>query len=143
MAEDTRLGAKIKGQIRRFAGALARGWTKPKRRLAWEMLYGIQAGQDVKLSNIGRSLNERIALIKTENRLRRQLAGEDLSERINRWLCWAGAGAVDEETVLAVDLGDITKPDGRKMDYWATVRDGREGELAKGYWRCEVVAAHP
>ena len=47
------------------------------------MLYGIQASKDVKLSNIARSLNEEIALIKTENRLSRHMAKEELIEPIN------------------------------------------------------------
>jgi hypothetical protein len=37
------------------------------------MIYGIQAAKDVKLSNITRSLNEPQPLIKTEDRLSRNL----------------------------------------------------------------------
>jgi hypothetical protein len=40
-----------------------------------QMLYGIQASTDVKLSNIARSLNEEIALVKTESRLSRNIGG--------------------------------------------------------------------
>ena len=38
------------------------------------MIFGIQAAQDVKLSNIGRALGESIALKKTEERLSHHLA---------------------------------------------------------------------
>ena len=38
------------------------------------MLFGIQASQDVKLSNIARSLQEDIPLLKTEDRLSRRVA---------------------------------------------------------------------
>jgi hypothetical protein len=48
------------------------------------MIYGIQASKDVKLSNIGRSLQESIPLIKTEDRLSRNLASEDISEGLNQ-----------------------------------------------------------
>lgn len=47
------------------------------------MVYGIQACKDVKLSNIGRALQEDIPLIKTEDRLSRNLDDEDFTEHIN------------------------------------------------------------
>jgi hypothetical protein len=143
MSDDSRLGGKIKAQITRFAGRLTDGWAKPLRRLVGQMLYGIQAAEDVKVSNIARSLNEPIPLIKTENRLCRNLARADLTDRINRFLVWEGAGIVDADTVLALDLGDLRKEYAKAMEHLATVRDGSTGELAKGYWLCEVIAAHP
>lgn len=143
MADDSRLQGKIKRQITQFAGRLTDGWAKPLRRFVSQMLYGIQAAEDVKVSNIARSLNEEVRLIKTENRLCRNLAREDLTDRINRFLMWEGAGAVQEDTVLALDLGDLSKKYARCMEHLATVRDGSTGELSKGYWLCEVLAAHP
>jgi hypothetical protein len=143
MSDDSRLQGKIKRQITRFAGRLTDGWAKPLRRLVGQMLYGIQAAEDVKVSNIARSLNEAIPLIKTENRLCRNLARVDLTDRINRFLVWEGAGHVDADTVLALDLGDLRKEYAKAMEHLATVRDGSTGELAKGYWLCEVIAAHP
>ena len=43
--------------------------------------YGIQAAKDVKLSNIARTLKEEQALIKTEDRLSRNLDDEDFTRR--------------------------------------------------------------
>jgi len=143
MGEDSRLEGKIKAQITRFASRLTDGWTKPLRRFVGQMLYGLQAAQDVKVSNIARSLAEKVRLIKTENRLCRNLAREDLTDRINRYLMWEGAGAVQKDTVLALDLGDLRKEYAKAMEHLATVRDGSTGELAQGYWLCEVIAAHP
>lgn len=143
MAQHTKLGSKVKAQIRRFAGRLTAGWGKVRGRFVGEMLYGIQASKDVKLSNVSRSLSEQIPLIKTENRLSRNLAAEDLTGPINKFIAWEGAGQVDEETVLAVDISDIRKEYAKKMEYLARVRDGSTGELANGYWLVEVVGAHP
>jgi len=143
MNDDSRLSGKIKRQITQFAGRLTDGWAKPLRRFVGQMLYGIQAAEDVKVSNIARSLNEKVRLIKTENRLCRNLAREDLTERINRFLMWEGAGVVEADTVLALDLGDLRKEYAEKMEYLATVRDGSTGELANGYWLCACLAAHP
>jgi hypothetical protein len=49
-----------------------------------EILYGIQASKDVELSNISRTLKEEQSLIKTEDRLSRNLDEEDLADPINR-----------------------------------------------------------
>ncbi|MBU1073265.1 transposase, partial [bacterium] len=139
-----RLSAKVKGQITRFARRLGAGLTKPDRRLVTEMLYGIQAGKDVKISNIARALNEPIALIKTEDRLCRRLATHDLTHHVNRWLSREGAFAVTDDTVLAVDLGDIRKTYAKAMEHLAYVHDGSQhGEIVPGYWLTEIVAAHP
>ena len=55
MVENTILVAKIKAQIFRFSGIISKDFSKAKRRLIKEILYGIQAAKDVKLSNISRS----------------------------------------------------------------------------------------
>ena len=86
MANDSKIASKIKAQISRFFNRISRGLKRPKRKFIAQMLFGIQASKDVKLSNISRSLKEDIALIKTENRLSRQIGKGDLSEDINHKL---------------------------------------------------------
>ena len=107
MREDSKLAWKVKAQMTRFAGRLTEGQGEVERRFVGEMLYGMQAARDVKLSEISRALHESIALIKTENRLSRNLAAKDRTEGINRRLAWEGAGQVKADTVLVVDLGDL------------------------------------
>ena len=143
MSGNSKLRYKIRSQITRFTSRLTRGMGKVKSRFLREMIYGIQAGRDIKVSNIARELNESIPLIKTENRLCRNLADLDLTESVNDYLCWEGAGQVRRDTVLAVDLGDVRKDYAKKMEYMARVRDGSKGEIADGYWLCQIVAAHP
>lgn len=141
MTEDSRLGTKIKWQLSRFANGLSEGWSKPCRRLIQEMLFGIQAAKDVKLSNIARALGEPIRLIKTENRLSRNLAAQDFSDRLNERIVWRGASQVGRDTVLAVDLSDVTKKYAEKMECLVGVHDGSEGQKARGYWLLEIVGA--
>ena len=143
MGNDTSLISRIKAQITRFSSRLSDGLGKVKSRFVAEMLYGIQVSKDVKVSNVSRSLNEKVALIKTENRLCRNLCDRDLTSHINRRICADGARLVCEETVLAVDIGDIRKGWAKKMENLAKVHDGSTGEIADGYWLCQVVAAHP
>jgi len=48
----------FKAQLSKFSGIISKGFKKPQKRLIKEMLYGIQASKDVKLSNISRTLKE-------------------------------------------------------------------------------------
>jgi hypothetical protein len=63
MSENSRTVANLKGQLSKFSGIISRGLRKPKQKLIKEMLYGIQAAKDVKLSNIARTLKKDQALI--------------------------------------------------------------------------------
>ncbi len=105
-----------------------------------DMLYGLQASKDVKLSCIGRGLDEDILLKKTEERLSRNLGREGLDEGICLAVAREGAKRVGKDTLVVVDPTDIRKLYARKMPYLATVRDGSKGELGNGYWGCAAVA---
>lgn len=71
----------IKAQPSKFSGIISKRFNKPKKTLIKEVLYGIQASKDVKLSNISRTLKEDQTLIKTEDRLSRNLDDEDFQIR--------------------------------------------------------------
>ncbi len=73
MQDHSKMAGKIKAQITRFAHQMALGFKRPDKKFICQMLYGIQASKDVKLSNIARALGEEIALIKTEARLSRNV----------------------------------------------------------------------
>jgi hypothetical protein len=84
-----RTARKIRSQMGRFSGKVSEGMCKAARRFVGEMLYGIQARQSVHLTEVGRSLGEGIALIKTENRLSRDLSRPELRPALTRDLPWA------------------------------------------------------
>ena len=52
MTENSRTASVIKGQISKFSGIISRELPKPKQKLVREMIYGIQAAKDIKLSNV-------------------------------------------------------------------------------------------
>ena len=83
MSQEFKTVAILKAQLSKFSGIISKGFAKPKQRLIKEILYGIQASKDVKLSNIARTLKEDQALIKTEDRLSRNLDDVDFTEGIN------------------------------------------------------------
>lgn len=134
--------ARFKAQVNKFSGILSEGLSKPKKRLVKELLYGIQASKDVKLSNISRSLQEPIALIKTENRLSRNLDDEDYSDHINAVLLRLGDRHISHDMVIAIDPGDIQKPYAQAMEHLCRLYDGDKKRPSKGYHLCQVTGAN-
>jgi len=124
-----------------FSGKLSADLSKTRKRFISQMIFGIQASRDIKLSNISRSLDEDIKLIKTENRLSRNMQSLDLTDKINITLTHDAANRITKDTVLALDLSDVNKPFAKKMDYLAGVWNGSEGKVGNGYWIAEVTAA--
>jgi len=66
------IALRLREQMQAFLGNLP--VCKTARRFCLEALHGITTRQSLRLSEIARSLNESIAMIKTENRLSRQAA---------------------------------------------------------------------
>jgi len=130
---------RLREQIAQFSGNLSPGLSKPTRRLIQEAIYGIQARQSVHLTEIARSLEEKIPLIKTENRLSRNLRRPQLRVTLQDALVQQGAKRIHEDTLLILDLSDLVKPYAKKMEYLSRVRDGSEGKIADGYWLCQVI----
>jgi hypothetical protein len=132
--------AKMRAHLEHFSGSLSVGLCRPARRFVAEALYGIAARQSVRLTEIGRALEEPIALAKTETRLSRNLGRPELGDHVGRAILREGARQVGERTLLILDLSDITKPYAEKMEYLAQVRDGSTGAITDGYWLCQVIA---
>ncbi|MFO7914456.1 MAG: hypothetical protein R6U43_02050 [Candidatus Krumholzibacteriales bacterium] len=134
---------KIREQIRKFSGELSSGICKTAARFVAEAVYGIQAKKSVMLSEIARSLNEDIALKKTENRLSRQINREGLGRAVEKNLLSLASGRIKKSTLLVVDISDISKDHARRMEYLGRVRDGSTGEIKDGYWTIKVIGTEP
>ena len=137
----TSLGSPLKAQLTKFSLAVSERLTRPQRKFVHQILYGIQATQDVKLSGIRRSLQEKVPLIKTEDRLSRNLGAPALRTHLLQRLAEMGSSRVSSRTVLCLDLSDVRKEYACKMQYLDRVRDGNSGEVYQGYWLCEVAVA--
>ena len=138
---DSKIRSRLKAQLTKFSSELCEGLTKPLTGFVSQVLFGIQSSQDVKLSNIARSLQEKIPLIRTEKRLSRNLKSAELEKELTPQLVRMGSSRVQPNTVLALDLSDVRKEYAQKMENLATVRDGSTGELHNGYWLCDVTGA--
>jgi hypothetical protein len=139
--QDSKLRSRLKAQLTKFSSELCVGLGRPREKFVGQMLFGIQASQDVKLSNIARSLKEEIPLIKTEGRLSRNLRAVELEAELTRQLAKMASQRITADTVLCLDLSDIRKEYAQKMEYLATVHDGSTGEMHPGYWLCDITGA--
>ena len=134
------IAQRVRDQLERFSGIVSPGFSKPRAKFVAQMLYGLQAQQDVKLSSIARALGEDIHLKKTEERLSHHLAVPGLAQAINEQIVAQAAARVKPDTLIVVDPTDVRKTHARRMPYLARVRDGSTGEVAPGYWACIAVA---
>jgi hypothetical protein len=139
--QGSKVAIKLREKIVHFSGELSKGLPKTAQRFVSEMAYGIQAKQSVVLTEIARALEEPISIKKSEARLSRQLARGGLATILQDNLLAHAASRIKKDTLLIIDPSDITKKYARKMQYLATVRDGSEGQLADGYWVCNVIGA--
>jgi len=131
--------AKMRAHLDDFSGRLSAGLSKPARRFVAEALYGIAARGSVRLSEIGRALEETVSLAKTETRLSRNLGREALRGHVGGAVLREGSARIGKRTLLVLDISDIAKRYAEKMEYLARVRDGSTGEIANGYWLCQVI----
>lgn len=130
---------KLGAQIEQFSGKLCMGSPKVCRRFVAEMLYGMMSRGSVRLSEVARGLEEPIPLKKSISRLSRQLSREGLGETLSDAVIKDGAPLIDKDTLLILDISEVTKKYARKMEYLALVRDGSDGgDLKNGYWTCNV-----
>lgn len=135
------LANKLRCKVTKFSGILSRGLDKTARRFVQEAIYGIIASESVMLTEIGRQLESRVSLKKTEERFSRQLIKPEIWGFLQKNILSMASERVKEKTLLILDLSDLKKPYAEKMEYLAKVRDGSDGgEIVDGYWTNQVIA---
>ena len=139
---DTTIAAKLLGQLDSFLGRISPHFHKPVARFIGDMMYGIMAEKDVKLTSVVRALKEKITAKKVEDRLSRMLSSEGLERDLHDVIAAEGSAKVHRDTLIILDQSDVQKPYARKMEHLAKVWDGSKGEVGDnlGYWDCMAVA---
>jgi hypothetical protein len=139
---DTTIATKLLSQLNSFLGRISPHFHKPVARFIGDMMYGIMAEKDVKLSSIVRALKEKITPKKVEDRLSRMLSSSELEHTLHDVIAEMGATKVHKDTLIILDPSDIQKPYAKKMEHLAKVWDGSKGEVSDnlGYWGCMAVA---
>jgi hypothetical protein len=134
------LGYNLKRGIYKFCEKLTKESHRPVQKFITDMIYGLLAGQSCYLTEIGRKLNEKIALDKTVERLSRNLMNFDGAQALTENYFQEVEKHFDDSTILIVDDSDISKPCSSKLEGLCKVRDGSTGKIADGYWVAGVSA---
>jgi len=141
MSKDVRERSKWKVRLAVWMDHLPGDVSRPVRKLMLECVFGILSSGSLRLSEIGRALQEPMRLHHTQKRLSRMLSmhGEVAwyAERLQ--LSHLGP-RVTEEMIVAVDAGDLNRDGSGKSEHRCRVRDGDTGEIVGGYPLMTVVA---
>lgn len=136
----SQIASKLRRKISQFSGVLSKNLDKTCSRFVAECLYGILSSESVLLTEIGRSLPPTVSLKKTEERFCRQLAKESIHSQIHHTIARMAAPSIGRDTLMVLDLSDVTKKYARKMEYIGSVRDASDKVFGKGYWTVNVIA---
>jgi hypothetical protein len=130
----------IKRKIINFSNRLTGVFNRPVQKFIAEMIFGMIASKSCYLTEIARSLNEKIKLDKTVERLSRNLMNFDGEDELRENYMNSIKNNFDDETVIIFDDSDISKPYSEKLEGICRVRDGSTGEITDGYWTAGVSA---
>jgi len=136
---STKAGAAKAGLLR-FCKRICVGLGRPAQKLVTQVLYGISASNSCHLTEIGRALDEEIALKKTVDRLSRGLQHFSENTVLHENYLKAVEKHIDDKTVFPIDNSDIAKPYSLAMEALHPVHDGSTGENVPGYMTLEIAA---
>jgi hypothetical protein len=87
-------------------------------------------------------LKENIALIKTEDRLIRNISSEDLTTEINDQLMGLVDDKIDKDMVIAIDQGDLMMHYAKSMEYLYGIYYDSNRSSTNGYHLYQVTTAN-
>lgn len=139
MKVDKHIIAEIDALVATLTNESGKTYKKSKKFLK-EMIAGIIGKGSVLLSDVSRYLKEETMLKHREKRLSYQLNNKhwESEATAGNYLEYA-KGWIKEESVITLDMGDISKDYGRKMPKIGNVWDGSKKEVRKGWWMIEMV----
>jgi len=116
---------EIQQRVSGFVDFLSKqGFSRPEVKNIGSLLHGMLKRHDVHVSVLSRSLGEKIAPRKTEERLHRNLRREGLGRRLIEAHGVKNRTAIREKRYCIIDLSDIQKPYAEQMKGLGRVRDG-------------------
>lgn len=115
---------KTKNQIEIFIEKILLGENKVKKRFIKEMIFGIMTSGSVLLTSISRTFKEPVLLKKVVERLSNNLKKDLNFDQIENRYLESVKTEIGEDTVIAVDDGDMTKGYATKFEKLAWVKDG-------------------
>lgn len=117
---------------------------KPFHKYILEIVTGILASKSCNLTEIARSLKEDIAIKDTLKRIRRNVHNHpELLELSNYYNMDKWKEKVREETIIALDGGDICHHFGDNFENHCRLRDGSTGSTGNGYYLNQISCYNP
>src|SRR5437867_7911715 len=109
----------IRERFRVFVNHLSVSYDKPRKRLFREALWGIWMSGTVKLSQMIKYIEDGCRGMKhREKRLSRELGSDRWDEeKVMENHLRQSRALIDDRTIVAVDLSDIAKEEGRHCEY--------------------------
>lgn len=125
---------KMKREILTYSNKISKELSKPDKKFAADMTYGILASKSCLLTDIVDTLHEPSKKVNVVERLSRHLekgtpsqAAVSYQQMIKKW--------VPNEPVIHIDDSDVVKPDGYKFESLGIVRDGSESSSSKNIYK--------
>ena len=140
--ENIKMSETIIQQLTGYVNCLTADCYKPTKKLFKDVLLGMVTSKNVMVSEIARPFyNNAISFRAVHKRLARGISNLRWNwESIHKNYLKQVSPSIKENTLIAVDIGDITKTRAKKMPKMTTVRDGSTGLLKKGWWLVEIEA---
>ena len=137
----TTITNEMKRESVNFSKKMSRGLSKPNKKFLADMIYGISASKDIKISKIAKQLHEDIKLDNTIERLCLHLNSFEDNKKVNENYYKYVRGMISEYPVGIFDDNDITKVYGKKFEDMDLVKDASDPKESykPGYHMCNAV----
>lgn len=134
MLNSTSITYQMKRKILTFINKISRHLSRPEKKFAADITYGILASGSCLLTDVADSLHEPTLKINTVDRLSRHLVKGTPSSAVASYLKQVKKW-VPDEPVIHIDDSDVVKPDGYKFESLGIVRDGSESTSTKSIYK--------
>ena len=137
----TTITNEMKRESVNFSKKMSKGLSKPNKKFLGDMIYGISASKDIKITNISRELHESIKLDNTVERLCLHLESFEAKDKINENYYKYVREMIPEYPIGIFDDSDITKVYGKKFEDIDWIRDASDPKESykPGYHMCNAV----
>ena len=142
MAYSTSNTYSLKRKILTFTNKISKHLSKPEKKFAADITYGMLASESCLLTDVVDQLHESSKKVNIVDRLSRHLdkgtpapAAASYLQQVKRM--------VPAEPVIHIDDSDVVKPNGYKFEALGIVRDGSESTATKSVYKkgCHVTEA--
>ena len=139
-----RISHKFKQNLDSFLGNFSESLGAVRYKFVRQFCFGMLKSRSCRLSDIHRALGEKTSVKKGVERLSRNLGTPGLWEDLSKGVLNQAKWMVQKDDYLIVDISELVKKHGKRMENLCTVRDASEqrAPLKRGYWSLFVVATN-